>query len=182
MRSAAAINAVHPTGHRQLVVPACVGTPGWVVGWDDNARSPPLYRLSVFRPRSSAMPYGFISASRLVSAWWRSCSLPRHHRQPRNRAAVGAQIPPAVRQSDPSSPSSGWRQVASGWCVTNTLLKEEVWCCTRDEGRPLDAGGQAQASNHCKLLSSKAMVVLCQEGARAPCCTRDEGGPFGAVL
>jgi hypothetical protein len=49
--------------------------------------------------------------------------------------------------------------MASGWCVTNTLLKEEVWCCTRDEGRPLDAGGQAQASNHCKLLSSKAMVV-----------------------
>ena len=29
----------------------------------------------------------------------------------------------------------------------------------RDEGRPLDAGGQVQASNHCKLLSSKAMVV-----------------------
>ena len=27
-----------------------------------------------------------------------------------------------------------------------------------------------------------AMVVLCQEGARAPCCRRDEGGPFGAVL
>ena len=27
-----------------------------------------------------------------------------------------------------------------------------------------------------------AMVVLCQEGARAPCCTRDEGGLFGAVL
>jgi hypothetical protein len=49
--------------------------------------------------------------------------------------------------------------VAFGRCVTNTLLKEEVWCCTRDEGRPLDAGGQAQASNHCKLLSSKAMVV-----------------------
>jgi len=27
-----------------------------------------------------------------------------------------------------------------------------------------------------------ALVVLCQEGARAPCCTRDEGRPFGAVL
>src|SRR4029077_781329 len=31
----------------QLVAPACVGTPGWVVGWDDDARSPALYRLSV---------------------------------------------------------------------------------------------------------------------------------------
>ena len=49
--------------------------------------------------------------------------------------------------------------MAFGRCVTNTSLKEEVWCCTRDEGRPLDAGGQVQASNHCKLLSSKAMVV-----------------------
>jgi hypothetical protein len=31
--------------------------------------------------------------------------------------------------------------------------------CTRDEGRSLEAGSQVQASNHCKLLSLKAMVV-----------------------
>ena len=31
--------------------------------------------------------------------------------------------------------------------------------CTRDEGGPLEAGSQVQASNHCKLLSLKAMVV-----------------------
>ena len=31
-------------------------------------------------------------------------------------------------------------------------------------------------------LGENSVVVLCQEGARAPCCTRDEGGPFGAVL
>ena len=47
--------------------------------------------------------------------------------------------------------------MAFGRCVTNTFLKEEMWSCTRDEGGPLDAGGQVQASNHCKLLSSKAM-------------------------
>jgi len=29
----------------------------------------------------------------------------------------------------------------------------------RDGGRPLDVGSQVQASNHCKLLSSKAIVV-----------------------
>ena len=29
----------------------------------------------------------------------------------------------------------------------------------RDEGGPFGAGSQVQASNHCKLLSSKAMVV-----------------------
>jgi hypothetical protein len=51
------------------------------------------------------------------------------------------------------------RQVAHGRCVTNTFPKLEMWRCMRDEGRPLDAGSQVQASNHCKLLSSKAMVV-----------------------
>jgi hypothetical protein len=29
----------------------------------------------------------------------------------------------------------------------------------RDEGRPLEVGSQVQASNHCKLRSSRAMVV-----------------------
>jgi hypothetical protein len=36
------------------------------------------------------------------------------------------------------------RAMAPRRCVTNTLLKEEVWCCTRDEGRPLEASGQAR--------------------------------------
>ena len=31
--------------------------------------------------------------------------------------------------------------------------------CTRDEGGPFEVGRQGQVSNHCKLLSSKAMVV-----------------------
>jgi hypothetical protein len=31
--------------------------------------------------------------------------------------------------------------------------------CTRDEGRPFEAGSQVLASNRCKLLSSRAMVV-----------------------
>src|SRR5467141_3584525 len=33
--------------HRQLVAPAWVGTSGWVVAWDDDARLAPAYRLSV---------------------------------------------------------------------------------------------------------------------------------------
>src|SRR5450432_1363345 len=37
--------------------------------------------------------------------------------------------------------------------------RKEVWSYTRDGGRPPEAGSQVQASNHCKLLSSKAMVV-----------------------
>jgi putative transposase len=40
-----------------------------------------------------------------------------------------------------------------------TFPQLEVWNCMRDEGGPLDAGSQVQASNHCKLLSLKAMVV-----------------------
>jgi len=43
--------------------------------------------------------------------------------------------------------------VLNGSCVTNTSLEKEVWSCTGDEGRPLEAGIQVQASNHCKLLS-----------------------------
>jgi hypothetical protein len=31
--------------------------------------------------------------------------------------------------------------------------------CTRDEGRSFEAGSQVLASNRCKLLSSRAMVV-----------------------
>ena len=38
--------------------------------------------------------------------------------------------------------------------------------CTRDEGRPLGAGLQEQASNHLKLLWSKAMVVSVEEKSR----------------
>jgi hypothetical protein len=36
---------------------------------------------------------------------------------------------------------------------------EEVWSFTEDEGGPLDAGSQVQASNHCKLLPLRAVVV-----------------------
>ncbi len=37
--------------------------------------------------------------------------------------------------------------------------------CTEDEGRPLGAGLQEQASNRLKLLWSKAMVVSVEEKA-----------------
>jgi hypothetical protein len=54
--------------------------------------------------------------------------------------------------------------------------------CTRDEGGPFGFGNQVLISSHRKLLRSKAVVVLCQEDARASCCMRDEGRPFGAAL
>ena len=38
--------------------------------------------------------------------------------------------------------------------------------CTRDEGGPLGAGLQEQASNHLKLLWSRAMVVSVEEKSR----------------
>ncbi len=41
----------------------------------------------------------------------------------------------------------------------------EVWNCVRDEGRPLDAGDQEPAPNHCELLSLRAMVVSVAEKA-----------------
>ena len=38
-------------------------------------------------------------------------------------------------------------------------LAKEVWCYARNEGRPLEVGGQVQASNRCKLRASRATVV-----------------------
>ena len=43
-------------------------------------------------------------------------------------------------------------------------LRTTVRNCTRDEGGPFEAGSQVQVSSHRELLSSRAMVVLCQEG------------------
>src|ERR1700687_2707138 len=43
-------------------------------------------------------------------------------------------------------------------CVTSAVCTT-VRNCTRDEGRSFEAGSQVLASNRCKLLSSKAMVV-----------------------
>jgi hypothetical protein len=100
----------------------------------------------------------------------------------RDCSSVVREVWPDLREPFASPPTTARGQVAPGWCVTNTFPKLEMWSCMRDEGGPLGAGSQVQASNHCKLLSSKAMVVLCQEDARASCCKRDEGGPFEAVL
>ena len=72
--------------------------------------------------------------------------------------------------------------VSNGSCVASIAGPNGMRNCTGDEGRPFEVGDQVPVSSHRKLLSSKAMVVLCQEGAKAPCCTRDEGGPFGAAL
>jgi len=48
-------------------------------------------------------------------------------------------------------------------CVTTTPTGTEVWCCTRDEGGPLEVGNQVQASNRCKLRPSRAAVVSVAE-------------------
>jgi hypothetical protein len=50
-------------------------------------------------------------------------------------------------------------------CAANTLTARKVWSCKRDEGRPLGAGDQEQASNRCELLASRALVVSVAEEA-----------------
>ena len=44
--------------------------------------------------------------------------------------------------------------------------------CTKEEGRPFEAGLQGQASNHLKRLWSKAMVVSVEEKASKRCQVR----------
>jgi hypothetical protein len=54
-------------------------------------------------------------------------------------------------------------------CAPRRCRKEAImvnWnvpCCTGDEGRPLEAAMQVEASNYLKLLWSKAMVVSVKE-------------------
>src|SRR5215204_2105271 len=48
---------------------------------------------------------------------------------------------------------------ARGLVSRTSPVQTAVRNCTRDEGRSFEAGSQVQASNRCKLLSSKAMVV-----------------------
>ena len=52
--------------------------------------------------------------------------------------------------------TSKWNKI--GVSRTHRQTKA-VWSYTRDGGRPPEVGSQVQVSNHCKLLSSKAMVV-----------------------
>ena len=54
-----------------------------------------------------------------------------------------------------SAPQSNWTTT----CAANTRTAKEVWSCRRDEGRPLGAGDQERASNHCELLPLRAVVV-----------------------
>ena len=62
------------------------------------------------------------------------------------------------------------RPLRGRWCATKAQrggghvdTDSMQPCCTRDEGGPLGAAVQAEASNHLKLLWSKAMVVSVKE-------------------
>ena len=58
----------------------------------------------------------------------------RHH-QPRNRPTVGRQIRPAVRQSDPSSPATGRRQIEVAKIAG---VKRWLWRAVDQTGMVLD--------------------------------------------
>jgi hypothetical protein len=58
-----------------------------------------------------------------------------------------------------------WRYLQVRHERTFNIYFKGVRNCARDEGRPLGAGLQAQASNHLKLLWSKALVMSVDEKA-----------------
>jgi hypothetical protein len=65
-------------------------------------------------------------------------------------------------------PQGYHRSVDRGTCRQGIELRKQP-CCTRDEGGPVEVGLQGQASNHLKLLWSKAVVVSVKEkGAARP--------------
>jgi hypothetical protein len=53
----------------------------------------------------------------------------------------------------------GPSRAAVGRVSRASPVQTAVRNCTRDEGRSFEIGSQVLVSNHCKLLSSKAMVV-----------------------
>src|SRR6516162_50501 len=84
--------------------------------------------------------------------------------------------PPRTISGSPLIPASSLR----GASMIRAAACRWRSCAEIDQGsRSLCREALARASTS---AGSRASVVLCQEGARAPCCTRDEGGPFGAVL
>ena len=60
-----------------------------------------------------------------------------------------------LREASASEPPMSARGRVSRVSPVQTAVRN----CTRDEGRPFEIGSQVLVSNHCKLLSSKAMVV-----------------------
>ena len=146
--------------HRQLGASGgCHGGRQRVSGPDDKARSEPICRSPLsardHQPRGLVIfPLPAEPADGRGDA-----GRPRHRSQSRGGAAVGAEVWPGVRERDPASPAASRRQVAPRWCVTNTPSPTRVWSCMRDEGGPLEAGSQVQASNHCKLRPLRAIVV-----------------------
>ena len=73
----------------------------------------------------------------------------RHRRRLTNwKGSVSGHI------EEPSGRKSAVGRVSRGSPVQTAMRN-----CTRDEGRSFEAGSQVLASNRCKLLSSKAMVV-----------------------
>ena len=63
----------------------------------------------------------------------------------------------------PEPPSSGGPISAMKCARRAHLFLDGVRNCARDEGKPLGAGLQERASNHLKLLWSRARVVSVRE-------------------
>src|SRR5215207_1843099 len=81
------------------------------------------------------------------------------------RASSGRTSPTRSAAGCPGRETSGTSTV----CHEHISRAKEVWCCTRDEGRPLEVRSQVPASNPCKLRSSRAIVVsVAAKGGRQP--------------
>ena len=81
---------------------------------------------------------------------------------------------PAVRQHPEAAQAKAGRQVAPGWCVTNTIPKSELWSRMRDEGGP---PRRRQSGAGVKPL--QAAVVKSDGGER--CSKRRDLIPSGVV-
>src|SRR6266849_3748317 len=77
---------------------------------------------------------------------------------PHSRSCDQSLSRPCLRRNTPKRLGAR-RTSALGLVSRVTPVHTALRNCTRDEGRPFEFGNQVLISSHCKLLSSKAMVV-----------------------
>jgi len=90
----------------------------------------------------------------------------RHHCQPRNRAPMGAEVRPGIRQPGPAQAACGRRQVAHGWGRADDLWGKALAVAAVDQtGMVLDILVQSRRDTR---AAKRLLCKLLKRQCRAP--------------
>src|SRR5215212_1870871 len=118
------------------------GGPGRVGGWHDTHSQVTLRRLPLSGRGHQPRRVALLPLPPEPAHGRRDAGRPRHRGEPRDRAAVGAQVRPGLRQPDPAPAALSWRQMAPGRSVPDDRRPEALalaggrsgWGCARRLG------------------------------------------------